>query len=114
MNACGDVAFERTMCSAVRRRMLEKGTIWSPAARNEAMETGGACGARATGEAGAAWATRAAWGRWGGCAGGDGGGLRGWGRGGGGRACPRAGADRPRRVVPGDPTARAGARDLRF
>ncbi len=55
MNACGDVALDRTMCSAVRRRMLEKGTIWSPAARNEAMETGGACGVRATGAAGAAW-----------------------------------------------------------
>src|SRR5580704_4521073 len=52
MKAWGDVAFERTMCSAVRRRMLEKGTIWSPAARNEAMETGGACGVRAMGDAG--------------------------------------------------------------
>ena len=42
MNACGDVAFERTMCSAVRRRMLENGTSWSPAVRNDAIDTGGA------------------------------------------------------------------------
>ena len=57
MNACGDVALDRTMCSAVRRRMLEKGTIWSPAARKEAMDTGGACAARATVVEGALWTT---------------------------------------------------------
>src|SRR6516164_8529285 len=42
IKACGDVALERTMCSAVRRRMLEKGTTWSPAARNDAI--GGSAG----------------------------------------------------------------------
>src|SRR3984957_4297924 len=57
MNACGEVAFDRTMCSAVRRRILEKGTIWSPADRNEATDTVGAGAARATGGAGAAWLT---------------------------------------------------------
>ena len=54
MKACGDVAFDRTMCSAVLRRMFEKGTSWSPAARNDAMETGGAVGALTTGAAGTA------------------------------------------------------------
>ena len=45
MNAWGDVALERTMCSAVRRRMLENGTTWSPAARNDAIDTAGAADA---------------------------------------------------------------------
>ncbi len=47
MNACGEVALDRTMCSAVRRRMLENGTTWSPAVRNGAMVTGGEAGADA-------------------------------------------------------------------
>ena len=60
MNAWGEVAFDRTMCSAVRRRMFENGTTWSPARRNEAMETGGAGGALTTGVAGAAGGAGAA------------------------------------------------------
>src|SRR5580704_9329492 len=48
MNAWGEVALERTMCSAVRRRMFENGMICSPALRNEAMEIGAALGVLTT------------------------------------------------------------------
>ena len=74
MNAWGEVALDRTMCSAVRRRMLENGTTWSPAVRNGAIETVGVAGAtRAGGAAGAAWTGAACVGTaGGGCAGGAG------------------------------------------
>src|SRR6202012_537595 len=63
MKAWGDVALERTMCSAVRRRMLENGTTRSPA-RGVASEVE----AEATPDAAAGAGSGAAW------AGADGGG----------------------------------------
>ncbi len=97
------------MCSAVRRRMLENGTTWSPAVRNGAMETGGADAGRRAGAVGAVapGPGRPA--------------LRGRparpgrvapGAGGGGGAADRRGVDHPQHVVAGDAAAGARAGDL--
>ena len=46
---CALVAFERTMCSAVRRRMLSNGTTSSPAATRRPRAAGGQPGGRRSG-----------------------------------------------------------------
>src|ERR1700722_1846411 len=58
MKACGEVDLDRTMCSAVRRRMFENGTIWSPVpssagAGGAEARRGTAAGAGVGAEAGA-------------------------------------------------------------
>src|SRR6476620_9512589 len=77
---CALVAFERTMCSAVRRRMLSNGTISSGPGAASSGSTAAGAGAGGAGEAG-------------GGGGGAGGGRRGGGGGGRGGGAARGGVE---------------------